>query len=567
MTIVLIVLAVLSVLAVLEIRRHRAPAVEASMMSFGSVRGGAFALARIEGPKLLIHPAFLAGLALFAVGAWAITGGSIVVMHDREATFTLFFFPLAGMTIIATNLAALRSRRDGADEMFDTMPVSRGSRTGAHILTALWAVGVALVFLAAEIAVAYARGAISSPAVFDILTGPVLVGCAAIVGVAAARLIPSALVGPIAIVLMGVFQGVVDHFSGSFEHAGNWFAPLVVDAEFFPSGDLLPRHDVAHLAYVIGLGGLAAVICFVRVRRDRRFAAALAVVAIVIGGASIAQARPYTNAELDRAANYVAFPERVQSCRGDEAARYCAYPGYEEIIPRWSRVVAAVRRSIPNPSPVVLRQRVRELAVASLPPAIRRRLPDGTPAAKGAAWKEDGEIHMGPGWCQSSGSCDFALGTGVAGRLVGLPSTPSGFLYDLNDAFAQPAVEHPYDSSGQARAVIAMWIGARVSPQARSHFLARYSRMEKGPAIAGDVNTRAGMFTLLGCEGLLETGTEFSSVDAGYVAALLRLPDERVAQAIRSSWTHLTDPRTRVEEMVKMFDLGAARAPGLYENC
>ncbi|MCA1698802.1 MAG: hypothetical protein LC790_07860, partial [Actinobacteria bacterium] len=75
-----------------------------------AVRAAALALARIEGPRLIRHPVFLAGIALSVAFSLSFAAASDVG-GDYFALLGATLLPLAIATLIVSNLAALRSRR------------------------------------------------------------------------------------------------------------------------------------------------------------------------------------------------------------------------------------------------------------------------------------------------------------------------------------------------------------------------------------------------------------------------------------------------------------------------
>ena len=84
------------------------------------------ALARVEARRLLRHPSFLIGTALTVLLIDAAAYTNILPEVDSAAVIALVLMGWA--TLIATNLAALRSRRDGADELFGSLPTSATAR-------------------------------------------------------------------------------------------------------------------------------------------------------------------------------------------------------------------------------------------------------------------------------------------------------------------------------------------------------------------------------------------------------------------------------------------------------
>ena len=90
---------------------------------------------------------FLAGVLLTAVIVVPSAGS------DGQAQLFVLLgggvLPLAAGTFIAANPAALRSRRDGTDELFGALPRRGISRTAAQLLAVAAAAPVALILLGA----------------------------------------------------------------------------------------------------------------------------------------------------------------------------------------------------------------------------------------------------------------------------------------------------------------------------------------------------------------------------------------------------------------------------------
>jgi len=519
-----------------------------------SSRGVVLALGRFEGRQLLRHPAFFAGLGFVAVGAVLIARGNDG--HDLSndvSLLILLLFPLAGMTIIAVSLMTLRARRDGTEELLASTPVSEDARTGSHLLTALWAMVVGAICTLVLLVSLYIAGAHGRPSIGELLVGPVLVGCAVAVGVTASRLLPSVAIGFIAVIAMGAFQGLTDHFSGPGTTRTSWFAPWVQTPEFIPDG-IWPRRPWSHLVYLVGLGVFAAALGFLVRRRDGRRVLAVVAALTLIAAGGIVQSRPFPSSVAERAAAYVEHPSRV--CRTPSDVEYCAYQDRAAMIDLWSPAVQNVVRVVP-PSVRARRlrivQRVSPLAIYHMPGSVLVRLSATTPSRAPQAWPPDGAIHPNMSWCTYGSACSLALATQVGAWAVGLPLDPSAV--EWSDPYGRPEVQG-YDSSGQARAVVALWLGAQSSPGSRALFR---SRIAVGTRPTPDASRRGGEpFFVAGCDGMNETGTRFGVQDGLFAKQLLDLPDDRVARVFNENWSRFADPRTSSAEVAELFGLRRA---------
>jgi hypothetical protein len=98
------------------------------------------ALARVEGRRLVLHPLFLVGIALgvvMTVFAGTPEGDTHSVIEPIwPAGFPIG--PLAVFGFMAANLAAMRDRMNGTEELFASAPLSPRARTAALLASAAW---------------------------------------------------------------------------------------------------------------------------------------------------------------------------------------------------------------------------------------------------------------------------------------------------------------------------------------------------------------------------------------------------------------------------------------------
>jgi hypothetical protein len=246
-------------------------------------------LALVEARRLLRHPFVIAGLALAVVAV--ATGARRDGQTQTFLLMGLAVLPLALGTFAAANLAALRSRRDGAEELLDTLPEGAETRTGAQLLAVVAIVPVAiallagahLLFGAGEGLIIAADGTRRAPALIELAQGPLLVLALGAVGVLLGRLAPIAPLGLLLIVVI-VFAEV-PLASWAPDTAWRWAVPLVNDAIMVPDTwgacepasrfdcGMVDRYDVAalgwHLVALAGLAGAASAAALVRGRGVR----------------------------------------------------------------------------------------------------------------------------------------------------------------------------------------------------------------------------------------------------------------------------------------------------------
>jgi hypothetical protein len=270
---------------------------------------------------------------------------------------------------------------------------------------------------------------------------------------------------------------------------------------------------------------------------------------IAVGG--FVQSRPFPSSVAERAAAYVDHPSRV--CRTPGDVEYCAYRDRAGMIDLWSPAVENVVRVVP-PSVRARRlrivQRVSPLAIYHMPGSVLTKLSPSTPSRAPEAWSPDGAIHPNMSWCSYGSACSLALATQTGAWAIGLPLDPMSVEWP--DPYGQPHVQG-YDSSGQARAVVALWLGAQSSPGSRALYRNRIvGNSEPNQSAAG----RGGApFFVAGCDGVNETGTRFAVQDGLFAKQLLDLPDDRVARVFNENWRRLADPHTSSDEVAKLFGL------------
>lgn len=271
-------------------------------------RGGSLtALAGVEARRLTTHPLVLGGLALSVAALVAGIDG-----YGQLQTFLLMglvVLPLALGTFAAANLAALRSRRAGAEELLDTLPRGADTRTGAQLLALLAIVPLALVLLAAghllfgasDGLVVSVEGARRTPALAELAQGPLLVLALGAVGVLLGRIAPVALLGALLVVAIVFIE--VPLAAWTPDSAWRWAVPLANDTiavpdTWFPCepdstsmcGEV-DHYDAAGMAWhLVGLVGIAicASAAALAGRRGARLGLAAAAVALVAATSLVA---------------------------------------------------------------------------------------------------------------------------------------------------------------------------------------------------------------------------------------------------------------------------------------
>jgi hypothetical protein len=253
-------------------------------------------LAALEARRLLQHPLLLAGLALSVVVI--VTAARRDGLSQSFALMGLAVLPLALGTFAAANLAAMRSRRAGADELLDTLPQSVTVRTGAQLLAVLAAFPVAvgllagayLVFGAGDGLIIGWDGTRRAPALVELAQGPLLVMACGAVGVLLGRIAPVTLLGGLLVVV--VVFAEVPLAAWTPDTAWRWAVPLVNDTISVPDtwqfceptgpwrcGEV-ERFDTAAMAWhLVALAGIAVAAAAAALTRRRRVRLGLALAA------------------------------------------------------------------------------------------------------------------------------------------------------------------------------------------------------------------------------------------------------------------------------------------------
>jgi hypothetical protein len=510
------------------------------------------ALARFEGRKLHESPIVLGSVALTLATLFAGQGGDWAVVLDRDdVTAAVSLTILAWGVLLAANLAALRSRRDRAGELLSSLPVSASSRTAGQLLAtaALLPVAVALPaawWLQARLGSSVTVGA-ARPA--ELAVAPLLLLGGGVTGVLVARWVPTALVGPAAVLATIVLQ--VNWGDEQYElrwlHFVAWEPAMALD----PWLDI--RHAGWHLVYLLGLVVVAGMLAMARHGLTRSLAAVAAVAVATTLVAGWVQTRPATAAQVAAIVDHLYRPEAYQVCEDRAGVRFCAYPTYRDWIDDWEVPVRGVLARLPaavRERELLVRQRVRPDNVTDLHPLVLDRL---DPAR---VWPADGAVHPGLEWYTPGNPAvvlplqrgELALAHQVAAWAVGLPPTA-----------ARPGWRCV--AAGQARTVLAMWLAGQATPGAGRALRERAATVGYGSALTelatlDDYPGPDGMERFMG-----EPGWAGHGADVVAAARLLDLPRDRVAGVAAARWERLTDPATPAGELLAAVGLAAPSTP------
>lgn len=492
------------------------------------------ALTRLEARRFLRHPAFLVGVFLSVLLIRTAASGSILT--DADGDVALGLVPLAWATMVATNLTALRGRRDGTGELYESVPSSPTARCLAHLFSGWVAVAGGGVVLLGWLTLEWqGGGAVGSPNVAELLVGPLLVAGAAALGVLAARWLPHPVVGALLIPASIVVQGVLSS-SGSSPYRWMDFVP---DAAL-EDGHPFPGPVDWHVAYLAGTILIAGVLAVARHGFRRRLALCLAGAVAVTGVVAIAQTRPLSDAEARRQAALLTHPDL--ECETRAGVRYCAQEDFRVRFDQWEGPVQAVLSRVP----AEVRARglvvsMRDLNVISdslcTPTPRLRLLPERVRAHAdpGLVWPADGAVHPDREWPWDE-ECSFtdhgvALSVQVGAWAVGLPP-------------AQAATSSPCVASGHARSVVALWLAGQSTPGAAGA-LADIGR-GSGPGPIVDFGDSANWPSW---------GVAYAKADLALALTLLARPADEVGRVVLDQWDRFVDPATSAGELAVLAGL------------
>jgi hypothetical protein len=503
------------------------------------------ALAAVESGRLLRHPAVLAATALSAWLLWR--AATVPVLHYADIATQFALAPLAAAALLATNLAVLRPYRDGAVDLQGATRLSLARRTVAHLLSVLPLVALGGVLVAADLAwLARMPGSAGAPQTAEAATGPALIVLGGCLGVLLGRLSRSVALAPLALVVVAAGSLTLaqlyigGHGTRSYAWLGTLLWPVTIDP---PPAALLGRPATWHLVYLLGaaaaLGALAVGRSQARalVRRRSQAATAVALLAALAAttAAAVVETRPTSPALAARRLAAVRNPAAQQVCQRRGPAVYCVFPGFEPQIRLWEPTVRAVVAGVPpavaaRALPVTVAQRVGlfHLIKESETGLAEGAGPEGRRVAPvGTAWGRQG---------QALADTQARLAANVAARLIEPPDTetpPSGAGSKSNPG---PGPSAP-DAGCNAPAVVALWLAARVSPEAADGIRRGIASSKSyGPTfwLTHDVDS---------------DDASWGVREGQFALTLLERPGDQVKQIVWRNWDLLTRPDTTLERL------------------
>jgi len=240
-------------------------------------------LAAHEARRLVTHPVTLIGwgMLVFMFGANAMGIQTSVAAFDVVSTGPTFYPGL--FCVLAAHMVTTRDRRAGTDELLVAVPATREQRVRALLLAA-WA--PALIALVANILARqyfiWQGTFVEVPGFGHLVQGPVTVLGGSLLGIMLGLWLPqrtTPVVTMVGLVVVSLYLAEKDETS--------LFAPLVSWVDWGPYDGtrwyaLEPGNPGAHVVYLLGLCGMAAVAAVLRETTHRRLAVALGLVSLAV---------------------------------------------------------------------------------------------------------------------------------------------------------------------------------------------------------------------------------------------------------------------------------------------
>ncbi len=506
-------------------------------------RRSMLALTTVESGRLLRHPAVLAATAVSVWLLWRWGKGTAPVLHYADIATQVPLAALAGAALLATNLAVLRSHRDGAVDLYGATRLSLARRTLSHLLSVLPLVALGAILVVADLAwLAGTPGSVGSPHLAEAATGPALIVLGGCLGVLHGRLARSVALAPLVLVALALGSLTVAELykGGQDQRPWTWLGTLLPAPPFDPPpADLLGRPATWHLVYLLGIAVTVAALALwrsqahARAPRRAQAAATMALVAALAAttGAAVVQTRPTSPTLAAQRLAVVNNPSAELVCQRRDPAVYCVFPGFEPQIALWEPTVRAVVAAVPPAAaaralPVTVAHRVglhRLIDEDVLDPTQDNPAPSGDRpgqqpqpgpmvAPVGTAWGRDGPEHA---------LAQARLAANVAARLVA-PTRNDG--------------QEPQWSPCHAQAVVALWLAGQASPQAAEGIR--------------QAVTWAAHFETFVMSHDPAPDEPFWSVRAGrFALALLDRPRDQIAQTLWRNWDLVTAPDTTIERL------------------
>ncbi|MDP1795335.1 MAG: hypothetical protein Q8K63_14450 [Acidimicrobiales bacterium] len=496
-------------------------------------------LARVETRRLLLHPAFVFGLvfSLLTLSLATVSDSAGTEWVGVSGGVALGLAPLGWFAIAAVHLLTTRPRRTGADGLFASLPAPQPTRSAALLATMVGAFGVASALAAGFVAYRYQADWIlgDGPDYLEILAGPLLIAGGVAVGVAIGRYLPHPLfgaAGAIAVIFIQLRLGTPTSWPWMAEEAHPVRMLGFVAQSTAATAVLEFRPAGWHLVYLVALIVVMALVALARDGVTRPLAGGLAVAVVSVGVAGWMQTRPAPPSTVAAMVRYLEEPMEHLDCAERDAVRYCVAERGTRELPVWQARVRDLRAL----APAAFVGRTLEVT-ERVPTVIGNQncspqpYTDSLVAAVAKAidpakvWPAGSAVHPGIDTmpCSSTSVHGFFFATQVGSWAVGLPPSPHG-------------LDQRCRADGRARAALALWLAAKVSPQGRATLR---DLVAETPG--------ASHLVFPGWNHPPMWGVEFAVADAQL--ALRLLDTDATAEKVRAAWDRVVDPATSSEEL------------------
>lgn len=491
----------------------------------------------------------------------------------------------AGGVLIASQLAAGRAKRDAMQVLYASYPSPAAVRTGAHLLGVIGPVALAAGLTGGAVAWLDSRGTLGAPRLWVLGAGLLLICLAGALGVAIGSWRQHPLAGILTVLVLGLIEiDLVLSVSNPIHlPAGTaWLFPWSAPGSLLTSlpGLTVPYPPPAHVAELAGLIVLAVAGSLWPVLARRRVAAALAVAALAVTGWSgWEEAKPVSATVLSTMRRQVTRPAEFEQCQLRHGVRYCYYPAFRPLVPRWAVPVGGVLARLPRASRPALTVRQVWDRGFFIPPLVS---PTGltsnglgAPSPQAAAvasfqqaLRTDPDLVHGssvpPVYIgasrvagQSLGTAQFALALSTAEWATGLPTTGRGVTYNHpipGGGSQRGTAVLACVPDGQARQSIALWLAAGATPGARSAFA-------QGPAAGSTQVGKRWVATVAEPGSGPNVGLIATVRGARLAAQMLRLPVRAVQKVLGARWRHWLSPHTTTAELAAALGLTLPAQP------
>jgi hypothetical protein len=522
-------------------------------------------LGRTEAARLCRSPLVVAGALMTAALIWWNSRATVPQWSVWNVQIDSIMLALAGLVLIAAQLAASRVRRDGTTQLYDALPATAALRAGGYLLGIAGPVVIGTLLMLLSSAWITLRHPVGSLSLMLLIQGVLLVALGGVIGVALGCWFPHPVAGPLAAVVIGAAEAnLILPSGGPIPMPGGigwlfpWAQPVVLRWLPEPGPAIPPSSHWLWLMALIALGVTAAVWRGMSSTRTKSMSAVLACVVCISVAISVfagwAQLRPVPARVLDSLAYQLMNPAKFERCVVEQHVRYCAYPGFAADVARWADVVNGVLSRVPATGTSLLT--VRQVAdvnvfgapfyAGSQPTAANAAVLSSLDSSFGRFVNaETSDPYLIPGssvppvytdinWGNgaASGAYELSLSMQVGRWIARLPTTWQRSESYNCGANCTAVAQLTCVPVGQAREAVALWLAASATPGARDAFL---SELASAPESTRVGRQWVATYTFATGHGY-QAALQFTAQAAVLARAMLLAPRKRVEAALAASW-------------------------------